>query len=189
MRKLICAAIIGMFFCFPGMAFAWYDLYGRWFIEGGGYAERDFQVVDLDNWGELFILTIREGGVMYVTGYDVWVALNAPEFGINAWGRSVSVNLRYPVRIPDAPPTRDRPFRLPPITSDGLTYDVVLTSPTTGSIWIYGYVGDGVEIDSLSYVWKDDKMDKDKNKGCNTGAEAELLLVVVVFVLTFKKRT
>jgi len=181
-----------MLFCFPGTAFAWSELHGGWFLEGRGDAERGFQRADLDVWGELFVETRLIGGVRYVTGYDVWVTLNAPRFNINSWNYSAGVALWHPIRIPSVPPTRNRPFRLPPITSGGLVYDVEFTSATSGTIWIYGNVGGGVAIDSLNVVWIDKWIDGFwwSSSGCNAGiGVAALLLVAPAFALSLKKRT
>ena len=152
------------------MASAWFDPYGWWELEGEGYVERNFHISDLYVWGDLRIQTSYRGGERYVTDYDVWVTLDSPRLNINLWEFSAGATLWYPIRIPDVPPTRYNPFRLPPITKDGLTYDVEFTSATSGTIWIYGYVGGGVVVDSLSFVWKTDTYSFwDKRGGCNTG--------------------
>jgi Synergist-CTERM protein sorting domain-containing protein len=171
------------------MAFAWGDLHGWWFLEGSGYAERGNQSTDLDVWGDLYVQTRRQNGARYVTEYEIRVVLDAPRFNINAWDYSVGTILRYPIKIPDVPPTQNRPFRLPPITSDGLTYDVEFTSATSGTIWVYGYASSGVVVDSLSVLWVDEKYSFwDKGGGCNTGIGAFGMVLPLVFLLRKKSR-
>ena len=192
MRKSIFAAIIGMFLlCFPATGFAEFDPYGNWFLEGGGYAEKSFLRVELNAWGELFVRTTLENGVRYVTGYDVRATLDATRLNINAWEYSASTTLQVPVRAPNANPTLNDPFELPPVTYDGLTYKVEFTSATSGTIWIYGYVDGGVEINSESIVWKEGTekpYNSDMTSGCDAGAGAAALpLVAFVFALAFKK--
>jgi len=194
MLKSIYAATAGMFFlCFPVAAFAEFDPYGRWFLEGGGYAEKSFLRVELTDWGELYVQTKLENGIRYVTGYDVRATLDASRLNINAWKYSTSTVLQFPVRVPDADPTLDEPFELPPVTYDGLTYKVEFTSTTSGVIWIYGYIDGGIEINSVSTVWKEgtERPDiPDMTSGCNYGAgAAALFLVALFFTPAFNKRT
>ena len=188
MRKSVYAAIIvALLLCFPGAAFAWFNPDGWWLLEGDGYAERHSRRVELDSWGELFIRTDGR----YVTGYDVWVTLHAPRFNIIEWDYSVRTTLWNPVRLPAVPPTRHEPFRLPRVTHGGLTYDVELTSATSGTIWIYGQVSGGVFVNSLSDLWKEYTQEYlVPVNGCNAGLGAAALLVAALFLAQrFRKRT
>ena len=174
------------------MASSWFDPYGWWELEGEGYAERNFHSYDLYVWGDLQIQTSYRGRERYVTDYDVWVTLDSPRLNIYSWEFSAGTSFRYPIRIPDEPPTWHNPFRLPPITKDGLTYDVEFTSATSGTVLIYGYVGGGVVVDSLSFVWKTADTDTysfcDKSSGCNTGIGAFGMFLPLVLLLWKKSR-
>jgi len=90
-------------------------------------------------------------------------------------------------------PTLSDPFRLPPITRDGLTYEVEFTSTTSGTIRIYGHVSGGIRVDSLSALWKEGTIRPDipfMGSGCNAGfGAAVLLLAALALAGVFKKRT
>ena len=191
MRKSILGIIIIMaIFCFPGMASAWFDPYGWWELEGEGDAERNFRRADLYVWGELHIQTSYRGGARYVTDYDVWVTLDSPRLNIDYWEFSAGTTFGYPIRVPDAPPTRYNPFRLPTITKDGLSYDVEFTSATSGTIWIYGYVRGQVTIDSVSFVYKADTQSFWRESGgCNTGFGVFGLTLPLFLLLRKKSRS
>ena len=187
MRKLILGIIVVAVFCFPAMASARFDPYGLWELEGDGYAERNFRRADLRIWGDLYIQTSYRGGAMYITDYDVWVTIDSPRLNIDFCEFSAGTTFGYPIRVPDAPPTRYNPFRLPPITKDGLTYDVEFTSTTSGTIWIYGYVGGQTKVDSISFVYKADTQSFWKESGgCNTGIGV-FGLILPLFLLLRKK--
>jgi len=175
------------------MAFAEFDPYGKWLLEGGGFAERSFVRVELTDWGELDVQTKLENGVRYITGYDVKVTLDASRFNINAWEYSNSETLQDPVRVPDVEPTLNEPFALPPVTYDGLTYVMEFTSTTSGTIRIYGHISGGVEINSLSAVWKEGTEKPkipDKTSGCDAGVGIAVWpLAALIFVLVSKKQT
>ena len=194
MRKAIYLSIAGIFFfCFPGMASAEFNPQGKWFLEGSGYAEKGFVRVKLKDKGELNVRTGLKDKVRYVTGYDVKVTLNASQFSINAWEYKANTTLRDPVKLPDADPTLDEPFELPSVTYDGLTYKVTFTSAASGTIDIYGPIGNGTEVNSASAVWKDGT-EKPKvpkmSSGCDTGTgAAALFLAALVFARAYKKQT
>jgi hypothetical protein len=193
MRKSIIAAFIVILLSMPETAFAEFDPYGRWLLDGGGYAEKSFVRVELSANGELFVRTELEDGVRYVTGCDVTATLDASRFNINAWKYSSSTDLQHPVMVPEANPTLNEPFELPPVTYDGLTYEVTFTSASSGTIRIYGRVDAGVDINSTSVVWKEGTERprvKDASSGCDTGGgAAALLLAAFVIVRAFKAQT
>ena len=182
MRKSIFAAVIGVFFFYSaGTAFAEFNPHGRWLLEGGGFAEKSIIRVELTAWGELYIQTVLENEARYVTGYDVEATLDATRFDINAWEYSASTTLQTPVVVPEAEHTLDDPFELPPVTYDGLTYKVTFTSATSGTIRIYGYIDNGIEINSISAIWKEgtEKPDiPDMTSGCDAGFGAVTLLLI-----------
>ena len=196
MRKSIYAAIIAMLFLhFPGAAFAEFDPFGRWRFEGGGYAEKGFVRARLNAEGVLDVETTLIGGDIHVTGYRVKANLDVTRFDINVWKDSGGGDLPFPVKAPYLNPTMNEPFKLPPITYDGLTYEVEFTSVNSGTLKIYGVldvdvVGD-VTGDSASTLWREGtkKPDiPDMTSGCNAGLGAmALLLVALVLARAFKK--
>jgi len=202
MCKSIYAAIIGAFFlCFPGAASAEFDPYGKWLLEGSGYAEKSFLRVELKDWGELFVHTELKNETRYVTGYDVKVTLDASKLNINAWKYEAGATLETPIAVPDVEPTMNDPFALPPVKYDDLTYVVEFLSTTSGTVRIFGYISGGVEVNSISAVWREGT-EKPKipnmTSGCNYGAGAAAMLATAMFLVmffsafftsSFKKRT
>ena len=190
MRRSILAAIIWIFIN-SATAFAEFNPYGKWYFEGGGFAEKLFVRVELNAWGELHIRTTLESGDRYLTGYDIDATIDATRFDINAWEYSTDTTLEYPVPVPEVNPTLNNPFKLPKVTYEGLTYEVELTSAASGIVKIYGYLSGGIEVDSKSALWKSGtkKPDiPDMTSGCDAfcGA-ASLLLAALVLARAFKK--
>ena len=184
MRKTICAVIMVITFCFPGMASAWYDPHGWWEFEGEGEARWNSFIYDLYVQGDIRIQT--DFWAEEIKGYDVWVTLHSPRLGIDFWEFSAGTD--YRIKVPDGTPTWNTPFRLDPITKDGLTYDLEFDSATSGTIWIYGYVGRGVYVESLSVVFKTSKQSFwDDSSGCNSGIG--VLGLILPLVLLFKKKS
>ncbi|MDR3231932.1 MAG: hypothetical protein LBT65_10875 [Synergistaceae bacterium] len=173
-----------------------YDIDGIWLLEGGGYASKGVVRVALSDSGYLDILTETEDGNQYLTGYDVRVKLDASRLDINAWAYSKRVDLPVPVGMPELDPTLSQPFRLPSVTVDGMTYQVTLTSTTSGTVKIYGKldvdVVGTVDIDSESIIWKEgtDRPDiDDKLSGCSAGVPLwALLLLPPLLVKRGRKR-
>jgi len=195
MRKLIFVAVIAMFLC-TGTAFAGFNPIGDWLFEGGGYAEKSFVRARLNARGELEVTTVVMDGKEYVTGYRVRANLYVSQFGFNVWKDSGGGDLRNPVPLPYLNPTMNNPFRLPRVTHEGLTYEVVFTSATSGTIRIYGYLDvdfvGNVEGDSASILWRkgSKKPDiPDMTSGCNAGfAAVTLLLFAFIFARALKKQ-
>ena len=160
----------------PGAALAEYDIGGWWLLEGSGYAEKGFVRAELTDSGTLNIQTQTEDGVRYVLGYSLDLRLDASRLNINAWKYSKIVLLDVPVPLPELNPTTNNPFELPPVTVDGLTYEVTFTSTTSGTVKLYGYldidVVGNIGVDSISAIWKSGtaKPDiDDMTSGCNWG--------------------
>jgi hypothetical protein len=176
MRRGTALIAVVILFLSSKMAFADYDVGGRWLLEGGGFAQKDILRVELTDEGVLDIQTQVEDGVRYVLGYSVDLWLDASKLGINAWEYSKTVSLQPPIPIPELDPTLNDPFELPPVTVEKMTYKVAFTSTTSGTVYIYGnldidVVGE-VEIDSASAIWKEgtEKPDiPEMTSGCNTG--------------------
>ncbi len=187
MRKILMGFLAAsILFLSIGNAFAGYDMSGRWLLEGGGYAEKGILRVELKVDGYMDLLTKTEGDTQVITGYLLKVKLNASKLGINAWDYSDTVTLKTPIPVPDLDPTLNKPFELPAVTVDGLTYKITFTSTTSGSVKIYGYLDvdkvGSVEINSESAIWKEgtEKPNiKDETSGCNAGV---LPLFAVLFL-------
>lgn len=187
MRKILMGFLAaGILFSLRGNAFAGFDMTGKWLLEGGGYAEKGILRVELKVDGYMDLLTKTEGDTRYVTGYLLKAKLNASKLGINAWDYSDNVTLKTPIPVPDLEPTLNKPFELPAVTVDGLTYKITFTSTASGSVKIYGNLDvdkvGNVEINSESAIWKEGTEKpyiKDESSGCNAGV---LPLLAVLFL-------
>jgi hypothetical protein len=163
-------------------------------LEGTGYARKDFVRVELTDDGYLDIQTGMVDDVRHVLGYSVLFRLNASKLGINAWEYTKTVTLEYPVPLPELHPTVNKPFKLPPVTVDDLTYGVVFTSITSGTVDISGKldvdVVGAVGIDSASAIWKEgtEKPDiPDKSSGCNAGMAGMIWMIPGLRLLKLKR--
>lgn len=198
-RMAIALMMVGSILLPAGGAFAEYDVGGRWLLEGTGYAEKDILRVELEDEGYLDIDTETKDGVQYLTGYDVKVTLDASKMGINAWEYANTVTLQTPVKIPELDPTTDDfdgPFELPPVSVDGMTYQVTLKSITSGTIAIYGDLNvdtvGTVEINSESAIWKEgtEKPDiPDMRSGCNAGMASVFLLTLIPLAGLYRRKS
>lgn len=190
-------SVIVILLAAPRAAFAEYDISGWWLLEGSGYAEKGFVRAELTDSGTLDIKTQTEDGVRYVLGYSLDLRLDASRLDINAWKYSKIVLLDVPVPLPELNPTANDPFELPPVTVDGLTYEVTFTATTSGTVKIYGYIDidvvGSVGIDSVSAIWKSgtDKPDiADMTSGCNGDVPwmASILLILSPLLMKLRKR-
>ena len=175
-----------------------YDIAGRWLIQGEGYGEKRVRV-QLALEGTLDIHTAIHEGKRCITGYDLWLRLDASRMNIKAWTERYSETLRVPVPLPELRPTLSNPFYLPPVkTKEGLTYEVTLTSVTSGKVDIYGTIDLDVigrtEIQSTSAIWKEGTERpgiEDVQSGCGIGPGlgAMLLLVPLLPPLARRRRS
>ena len=174
-----------------------YDIAGRWLIEGEGYGEKRVRVqLTLD--GTMDVQTGVVEGRRCVTGYDLWLRVDASRLNIKAWTERYRETLRVPVPLPDLQPTLSEPFSLPPVrTKEGLTYKVTLTSATSGTVDIYGIIDLDVvgatEINSAGVVWKEGTQKpgtRDLLSGCRvgTGLGAMFLLIPLLLPLVRRRR-
>ena len=125
MRKtFIRLLLVTMLLSLASVAFAAYDMTGRWLIEGGGYAEKGIVRVELKDEGTLDINTTTKNGVQYITGYTLKIRLNASKLGINAWENNSTITFQNPIPVPSLNPTLNEPFDLPAVTVDRMTYKV-----------------------------------------------------------------
>lgn len=183
-KKTIVVLLIALLVA--GAAFAAdYLIGGRWLAEGSGYAEKVVRV-SLNAAGTLDISSTVQDGVESITGYDIWCELTASKLGINAWSYRQNQVLSTPIPIKDFNPSMSDPFRLPAFTIDGLTYTVVLTSVSSGTVEIRGDVDiDGVgtcRVSADCVIWKEGTPRpnvSDSDSGCNTGFGVSALFILV----------
>ena len=167
-----------------------YDIAGRWLIEGEGYGEKRVRV-QLALEGTLDIHTGVVEGKRCVTGYDLWLRLDASRLDIKAWTERYSETLHIPVPLPDLRPTLSNPFSLPAVrTKEGLIYEVTLTSVTSGKVDIYGTIDLDVigrtEIQSTSAIWKagtEKPRIDDVQSGCGLGLGMGAMLLMAPLFL------
>ena len=174
-RGLLFAALL-LAIAMPAQA-ADYRIGGTWQTEGGGFIEKGVLRVSLTDAGWLKVITTYEGGVETITGYEVYGELEASRLGVNAWSYRNTITLGTPIPIKDFNPSMSDPFKLPPITIDDLTYTLELTSVTSGTLKLRGYVDVDVvgrcEVNADNAIWKQGtpKPDiPDSESGCNAGA-------------------
>lgn len=198
MRKtFIRLLLVTMLLSLASVAFAAYDMTGRWLIEGGGYAKKDILRVELSDEGTLDILSKTENGTQYITGYTLNIRLDASKLGIKAWNNTDTATFQVPVPMPEFNPTVNKPFELPAVTVDRMHYQVTFTSINSGTVKIYGFMdvdtAGTIEIDSLSAVWKQGTPKPnidDKSSGCNTAGLSlfTVLLGTPLMVLMRRKQ-
>ena len=172
-----------------------YDIAGRWLIEGEGYGEKRVRV-QLALEGTLDIHTGVVEGKRCVTGYDLWLRLDASRLDIKAWTERYSETLHIPVPLPDLRPTLSNPFSLPAVrTKEGLIYEVTLTSVTSGKVDIYGTIDLDVigrtEIQSTSAIWKagtEKPRIDDVQSGCGLGLGMGAMLLMAPLFLPHARR-
>ena len=196
MRKtFIRLLLVTMLLSLASVAFAAYDMTGRWLIEGGGYAEKGIVRVELKDEGTLDINTTTKNGVQYITGYTLKIRLNASKLGINAWENNSTITFQNPIPVPSLNPTLNEPFDLPAVTVDRMTYKVRFTKTTSGTVKIYGFMDidtvGTVEINSDSAVWKQGTpkpiIDDDKS-GCNAGFSIIALLLGTPLIALMRRK-
>jgi hypothetical protein len=169
-------------------AFAEYDIAGWWLLEGNGYAEKSFVRTELADVGRLNIKTQTEDGVQYLLGYSLDLWLDVSRFNINAWKYSRVVSWDVPIPLPELDPTMNDPFELPPVTVEGLTYELALTTTTSGTVKIYGYldidVVGTVGINSMSTIWKNGTKRPIDTSGLSSGCNTSWTIWTLLTLLT-----
>ena len=174
-----------------------YDIAGRWLIEGEGFGEKSPVRVQLTLDGALDIQTEVVGEKRCITGYDLWLRVDASRLNIKTWTERYRETLRVPVPLPDLQPTLSEPFSLPPVrTKEGLTYKITLTSVTSGTVDIYGIIDLDVvgatEINSEGVVWKEGTQKpetRDLLSGCRVGTGLGAMLLLVPLLLRSRRQS
>jgi hypothetical protein len=161
----------------PRQAAAAYRIGGRWLTSGGGFAEKGFVRISLNNNGVLTFRSTLNGGVERVTGYNMYGELNATGFNINAWRQSDDHDYAIPIEVRDFNPSMSNPFVMPTFAIGKLTYTVIFTDVNSGTIRLRGYIDvDGVgecEVNADNAIWREGTSRPnvpDTESGCNTGA-------------------
>ena len=168
-----------------------YDIAGRWLMSGEGFGEKSPVRIRLTLDGDLDLHTGIVEGQRCVTGYDLWLRINASRLDIKTWSERYSETLHVPVPLPELRPTLNKPFTLPAVrTKEGLTYKVTLTSVTSGTVDIYGVIDLDVvgstEINSEGLVWKEGTKKpetKDLLSGCRAGTGWGALFLLIPLLL------
>ena len=172
---LVLAALLALGPAFPAGAESW-DISGPWLIEGVGFAEKDFVRVSANLEGNGHFYTVASGDVWCVTSYDLDIKLTVTGFGISAWKDHLEETLHDRVPLPEMHPTVSEPFdKLPAVTTEnGLTYRIVFTSATSGTVTVTGFpdvdVAGTIEVNSESAIWRKGTtkpaIDTSKDSGC-----------------------
>lgn len=172
-----------------------YDVAGRWLIRGNGFGKKTVSV-ELKLEGLLDLQTKEIDGKRHISGYDLWMRIDASRLKIKAWQETYREELSIPMPLPELRPTLNSPLILPAVkTREGLIYQVTLTSVTSGTVKIYGTIDLDVvgktEIDSNSKIWKEGTPPpdiEDLTKGCGVGLGVGPLLLLLPLLLSRARR-
>ena len=191
-RALLCAGLLFVFL-FAGAlpARAEYDIAGRWQMQGTGYGDKSGVRTELELRGYLDIRTQIVDGQRCVSGYNMKIRIDASKLNIKVWDKTSTEELRIPVPLPELRPTMSNPFNLPPVkTKDGLIYEVILQSVSSGLVKIYGTLDLDIigvtKFDSNSVIWKEGTERpadyKDMRSGCSLGGWGMAGLLLSAYV-------
>lgn len=198
-----------------------YDVSGTWNIYGTGFVEKSFVRISLELRGEMYLTThevlelshditnvisndtstviSRDKVNEYsdcLTGYDIDLRLYAFDkagFDVKIWEDKLPNGIRIPIVFPDFTPTVNNPFVLPAVTHNGISYQVMFTSETSGKVRIRGYfdtdyVG-GIELNSDCAIWKYGTSrpvtDSETSSGCYSGTGIFALMILLAGVKNF----
>jgi hypothetical protein len=171
----VLGVLLTVFFSSPSSS-AEYRVGGRWLTDGGGFAEKGFVRISLNNSGALTLRSTMDGEVERVTGYNMYGELRATGFDINAWRQSDDHDYAIPIDVKGFNPSMSDPFVLPSFTIDKLTYTVSFTSVNSGTVRLRGYVDiDGVgecEVNADNAIWREGTQRPsvpDTESGCASG--------------------
>ncbi|MDR1471582.1 MAG: hypothetical protein LBS75_03580 [Synergistaceae bacterium] len=148
-----------------------------WLVEGGGFVEKDFLRVSLNDAGTLRFTSQTQGDREELIGYEMSGELNATGLGINAWRYSGRDEYEHPIMIEDFNPSMSNPLKLPSFVIDDLTYTVEFTSVTSGRVMVKGYIDVDVvgrcEVKGENVIWKagtPKPKPSSEASGCDSGA-------------------
>lgn len=201
-KKILARAMFAVFIlalACPAFA-AEYRVGGNWLTEGEGFGEKGIVRIELYNKGRLtFYSTISNdvsGDYEILTGYDMYGELEATDLGIKVWSDSDSHTYDTPIILPpNFNPSMSDPFSFPDITIDDITYTLTLTSASSGTLSVRGYVDvDSIgrcEIKGDNALWKEgtDKPDSpDSGSGCSAFGIGAASLLVLALGLALKRK-
>lgn len=216
-RKIFIAALIIILSCATLNAESEeYDIAGLWHMEGGGFAKKGFVKASLELTGEMHLVTktirevrgqinqliidgvavnldsidesILDSDMKVLTSYDVDMKITVTELDIRAWKRNLPNGIKIPVLLPDKAPSGEYNLTLPAVTRENITYQVTLSSATSGIVIISGYpvidiVGE-CEIYSETDIWKDTSTRSGNSSsakgGCNAGFTCLSLFLLLI---------
>ena len=175
-----------------------YRVGGKWLTEGEGYAKKGILRVQLKDSGWLRFDSVMSGDHELLTGYEMYGRLEASVFEIGAWEDTAKDTYDIPIPLPpDFNPSMSDPFLFPEITMDGLIYTLKLTSASSGTLSVRGYVDiDGVgtcEVDATNDIWKEgtprpESKATDSSSGCSAAAGGVFGLFSVLAAVIFQTR-
>ncbi|MBQ9526060.1 MAG: hypothetical protein IJR68_00445 [Fretibacterium sp.] len=175
--------VVGMLLLLPvflagrGEAISW-DISGPWLIEGTGFVDWKGIRSSLELEGKMNVYTVESGDIWAITSYDVDLQLNATRADIGVWDDHLREVFHDHIPLLESlNPSLGKPFELPLVTKDGLTYRITFTSVTSGKVDIsgedakLGSVG-GLKLGSESALWRKGTSKpnvNDASSGCNSG--------------------
>ena len=183
---------------FSGVLFAAdYRIGGNWVTDGEGFIEKGVVRVELKDSGWLRFESTMSGDSELLTGYEMYGKLEASSFSVGVWEDRAQDTYDIPIVIPpDFNPSMSDPFRFPSITASNLTYTLELTSVTSGTLHVHGYVDIDVvgtcEVNMHNDIWKEGterpaSEASDSGSGCSAGAGGTLFLIAAAIAAIFKK--
>lgn len=112
-------------------------------------------------------------------------------FDIKVWDHNIPNAVQIPVLLPEMRPTINKPFVLPSITKDNITYTITFTSETSGKLRAKGYVDvDAVgtcEINADCALWRDGttkpETEKETKSGCNSLGIFSAFIVLLMMMI------
>ncbi|MBR6900465.1 MAG: hypothetical protein IKN30_00185, partial [Synergistaceae bacterium] len=112
-------------------------------------------------------------------------------FDIKVWDHYIPNAVQIPVLLPEMRPTINKPFVLPSITKDNITYTITFTSETSGKLRAKGYVDvDAVgtcEINADCALWRDGttkpETEKETKSGCNSLGIFSAFIVLLMMMI------
>ena len=193
-----------------------YEIAGRWNVEGGGFVEKSFVRISLEITGHAEVASRKisdlrnintimssdaqtlislenfiDDNLSCITSYDFYLRINA----LNNTGLNVKVKeehlydeVNIPVALPSFTPTVERPYTLPAVTVNGLTYQASITSANSGTVKVTGFVDTDfageVEINSDCAFWRNGTSKPSSGggsgSGCNSGSGIISLLLIIL---------
>ena len=181
-----------VFFCAGmGEAASW-DISGPWLIEGTGYVDWKGIRSSLELDGNMNIHTVESGDIWAITSYDLDLELDATKAGIGVWDDHLHEVFHDHIPLLESlNPSLGKPFELPLVTKDGLTYRITFTSVTSGKVEISGENAklgsvSSLKLGSESALWRSGtpKPDaSDASSGCRASGTGVSGLALAALLL------